>query len=88
MEVPLEHEARELDRIIFDELTLGRVERASRERYFDILQAMGRRGAEAVIIACTELPLLTEGVFTPPLACYNSTRLHAERAVELSLESA
>lgn len=87
VEPPLEDEAAELDRIIFDELTLGRVEAASRERYFEILRAMRGRGAEGVIVACTELPLLVEGGFAPPVVCYDSTQLHAERAVELSLES-
>ncbi|OGA60623.1 MAG: hypothetical protein A3G81_09145 [Betaproteobacteria bacterium RIFCSPLOWO2_12_FULL_65_14] len=88
VEAPLEHEAAELDRIILGELTLGRVDPASRERYFEILRAMRRRGAEGIIVACTELPLLVQGGFAPPAACYDSTLLHAERAVELSLESA
>lgn len=80
---PAEQEA--LDRMIFDELTLGRIVPQSRERLIGIVQSLGDRGVAGVIVGCTELPLLLAEV-APPIACYDTTRLHALAAVRLALQ--
>lgn len=74
----------ELQRIIVDELTVGRVEATSRQHCRTIMQRLSDEGAEAIIVACTELPLLVrpEDSVLPLL---DTTALHIEAALRLAL---
>jgi aspartate racemase len=74
----------EVDRIIFDELTLGRVEERSRATYAGVIEGLRDAGSQAVLLACTELMLLVppEG---SPLPVLDSMRTHAEAAVAAAL---
>ncbi len=75
-----------IHRIIYDELIAGRVEPASVEEFATIAAALSRRGAEAILLGCTELGLLTEaGAF--PVEVIDSTMLHADAAWELSVSA-
>jgi len=73
-----------LDAIIMDELTQGRIDDRSRQRVLAVIDRMRLAGLQGVIVGCTELPLLLDGA-APSLACYDTTRLHAEAAVEWAL---
>lgn len=67
--------------VIYDELVLGRVEDASRTAYREVMAGLVERGAEGIILGCTEVGLLVgEGDATVPL--FDTTRIHAERAVD------
>ncbi|MDH4107600.1 MAG: aspartate/glutamate racemase family protein [Gammaproteobacteria bacterium] len=72
-------------RVIYDELCLGRVESASRSGYLDIIDRLAQRGAEAVILGCTEIGLLVKQADTT-VKLYDTTAIHAECAVALALE--
>jgi aspartate racemase len=80
--VPGEAERAEVDRIIFDELTLGRVEPASRATYVRAIDGLREQGAEAVVLGCTEIGLLV-GPDDTTLPLVDSMRTHAEAAVAL-----
>lgn len=84
--VPQQH--RELvDRVIFEELTQGRILAESRSRYVDIVDALARDdGADAVVMACTEIGLLI-GADDVTIPLIDSMRVHATRAVDLALDS-
>lgn len=84
VDVPDQAERAEVDRIIFDELTLGRVEEGSRATYAGIIEGLRDAGSEAVLLACTELGLLVppEG---SPVPVLDSMRTHAEAAVAVAL---
>jgi aspartate racemase len=70
--------------VIYEELVHGRVEERSRAAYRDVMTRLVERGAEAIILGCTEIELLVrEADATVPL--FDTTRIHAERAVELAL---
>jgi aspartate racemase len=56
--IPEERDAAEVDRIIFEELCADRVLPESRVRLAAISQRLADRGAQAVVLGCTELPLL------------------------------
>jgi aspartate racemase len=84
--VPDEQERELVDRVIFDELTRGRVEDASRRQYVDVIDGLAANGAEAVVLACTEIELLV-GASDSSLPLVDSMRLHATRAVDLALDS-
>jgi aspartate racemase len=71
-------------RVIYEELCVGVVSDASREDYRRVMRALADRGAEAVLLGCTEIDLLV-GPQDAPVPVFDTTRLHAERAVELAL---
>ncbi|MET8867067.1 aspartate/glutamate racemase family protein [Nonomuraea sp. NPDC004580] len=70
--------------VIYQELTLGRVEPASREAYREIIAGLAGRGAEGVILGCTEITLLV-GQDDSPVPVFDSTRIHVETALDLAL---
>lgn len=70
--------------VIYDELCVGVISDASRDEYRRIMRALADRGAEAILFGCTEIDLLV-GPEDAPVPVFDTTRLHAERAVELAL---
>ncbi len=75
--VPEPAERQELDRIIWEELSHGIVQPASRSAARAMMAALQTQGAEAVILGCTELGLLVTADDTP-LPLYDTLRLHAD----------
>ena len=66
-------------RVIYDELCRGVISDDSRRQYRDVIDRLVARGAEGVILGCTEIELLiSAGDVTVPL--FPTTRLHAEAA--------
>ncbi|MEA3291812.1 MAG: aspartate/glutamate racemase family protein [Pseudomonadota bacterium] len=70
--------------VIYEELCHGRIEAASREDYLRIISELAERGAEGVILGCTEIALLVCQQDTK-VPLFDTTRIHAEAAVELAL---
>jgi aspartate racemase len=79
--VPAEEEQDEVDRIIFQELAVGRVLPASRERLLKIVAGYDVEGA---ILGCTELPMILRQEDTS-LPLLNTLALHAEAALDYAL---
>jgi len=73
-----------VDRIIFEELVLGRVEPDSRRRYLEVIDRLVADGADAVILGCTEIGLLVDASHTD-VPLYDTTQLHALAAVDAAL---
>jgi aspartate racemase len=73
-----------VDRVIYTELVLGTVEDASRAAFVEIIERLAARGAQGVILGCTEIELLV-GPSDIELPTFATTRLHAEAAVEFAL---
>ncbi|WP_428604247.1 aspartate/glutamate racemase family protein [Sedimenticola sp.] len=82
--VPESAEREQVHRIIYDELCQGQIKAASRECYLQIIQELQRAGAEAVILGCTEIALLVQQAHTP-VPLYDTTAIHAARAVEFAI---
>lgn len=82
--VPGPEDRERVHRVIYDELVLGRTEDASRRQFRRILAALAERGAEGVILGCTEIPLLVSGGDSP-VALFDTTRIHAEEGVRAAL---
>lgn len=80
--IPGEADRAELHRIIMDELTLGQVTATARETVVDASRRLIDDGAQAIVVACTELPLLLAEEDYPAPA-FDAARLHVEAAVEL-----
>ena len=75
---------RTVDRIIYDELCLGIIEEASKAAYQVVIDELVERGAQAVIAGCTEIGLLIRPDDCP-VPLLDTTRIHAERAVDRAL---
>ncbi len=73
-----------IHRVIFEEIVLGKLEEHSRQAYREIIVRQVARGAEGVILGCTEIPLLIQQVDSP-VPLYDTTELHALAAVDLAL---
>jgi aspartate racemase len=70
--------------VIYDELCVGVVDDGSRQEYRRIMAGLADRGAQAILLGCTEIDLLV-GPADAPVPVFDTTRLHAERAVDLAL---
>lgn len=71
-------------RVIYEELVQGRAEPTSRAAYRDIMARLAARGAEAIILGCTEIMLLVQ-TEDSPVPLFDTTALHAEAAVAQAL---
>jgi aspartate racemase len=70
--------------IIYDELVLGIVRDESRQRYQRVMAELADRGAEGVILGCTEIVMLIKPEHTA-LPVFDTTELHAIAAVDWAL---
>ncbi|KEO84698.1 aspartate/glutamate racemase family protein [Tumebacillus flagellatus] len=85
--VPEEEQKSVVNAVIFDELCQGVVKDTSREQYQAIMNDLTERGAQGLILGCTEITLLVQDQHAR-VPLFDSTYLHAKRAVELALEKA
>jgi aspartate racemase len=83
--VPGREDRRIVHRVIYDELCVGVVNDHSGREYRRIMGDLAERGAEAILLGCMEIDLLV-GPDDAPVPVFDTTRLHAERAVETALE--
>ena len=82
--IPETRDRAEVHRVIFDELAQGRVLDSSRLSYLAVLERLAAKGAEGVILGCTEIPMLiTQSDCGMP--AFDTTYLHAEAAVDWAL---
>jgi len=72
-----------VDGVIFSELVRGIVRDESRKAYETIMNSLVARGADAILLGCTEIGMLIKDYSSP---VYDTTILHARRAARLSLE--
>ncbi len=70
--------------VIYNELVQGNVIDCSREKYLAIIDSLHQRGAEAVILGCTEIALLIQQHHTE-VPVYDTTAIHAAEAVRMAL---
>jgi aspartate racemase len=85
--VPDEADRATVHRVIYDELVRGVVTDRSRAQYLDVIERLVARGAQAVLLACTEIGLLLrDGDASVPLL--DTTELHCAALVEVILDGA
>lgn len=82
--VPEDDDFRETDRVIYDELIRGKFLETSRAAFREIMARLVARGADAIILGCTEFPLLVKDGDTR-VPTYDTTILHAMAAVDRAL---
>ena len=84
--IPEEDDIAFVNRVIYDELCLGVISEDSRRGYLAVIDKLAARGAQGVILGCTEIGLLIRQSDTA-LPVFDTTRIHAERAASLALEA-
>lgn len=82
--VPQDRERDEIHRIIYEELCAGRIIDGSRAAFRDTIAGLVDRGAEAVILGCTEIAMLVTSADCP-VPLFDTTQLHATAAAEWSM---
>ncbi|WKW51639.1 aspartate/glutamate racemase family protein [Rhodomicrobium lacus] len=83
--VPDEKDRSLVHDVIYRELVAGRVNDASRQAYREIMARLVERGAQAIIMGCTEIMLLiSEEDCTVPL--FDTTTIHARAAIARALD--
>jgi aspartate racemase len=82
--VPRAADRRIVHDVIYNELCVGVVRDESREQYRRIMRDLAGRGAQAILFGCTEIDLLVDAQ-DAPVPAFDTTRLHAQKAVELAL---
>ncbi|MBD0686315.1 aspartate/glutamate racemase [Pseudomonas sp. PSB18] len=83
--VPDAEERQAVHRIIYDELCVGVISPASRQVYQQVIESLTRRGAQAIILGCTEIGLLIKPEHSA-LPLLDTTHLHARAAVAFALD--
>jgi aspartate racemase len=73
-----------LNGIIYEELCRGIVRDESRNTYIEAIERLAARGAEAVILGCTEIAMLIDDAVSP-LPVFDTTELHAKALVDAAL---
>ncbi len=85
MVVPSREDQEKINSIIFDELVLGKTTESSSKGIIEAIQKLKKLGCDAVILGCTEIPLVINSG-NSSLPVIDSTRLLARKALEYSLE--
>ena len=83
--IPNDDDVDVVNRVIYDELCLGKIFEKSKAVYLDIIQELVRNGAQGIILGCTEIGLLIQQSDTD-IPLFDTTRIHAKQAALKSLE--
>lgn len=82
--VPDEPQRAHIHQVIFDELCRGEIRPDSKVAYLKVVDSLADRGAQGVILGCTEIGLLIQASDTD-VRLFDTTEIHAEQAVQLAL---
>jgi aspartate racemase len=83
--IPNDAQREIIHRIIYEELVKGVIKNESRVEYLTIINDLIQRGAEGIILGCTEIGLLVSNEFTDAVL-FDTTKIHATKAVEFALK--
>jgi len=83
--IPDDEEREVINNILYNELCMGEIKKISKDKFKKIIDNLVLKGAEGIILGCTEIPLLIDKEdYEIPL--FDTTRIHAEEAVEYALQ--
>jgi len=82
--IPNGKERQIIDKVIFNELCLGKIKKSSKKKFIEIIKNLVNNGAEGIILGCTEIfMLIKKDDVQVPL--FDTTRIHAETAAKYAL---
>jgi aspartate racemase len=82
--IPNEEDRMLIHNIIYNELVKGIFKKESKKVYKNIIEKAIKKGAKGVILGCTEIPLLIKPSDVS-ITVFDTTKIHAESAIEFSL---
>jgi aspartate racemase len=82
--VPDDEERQVIHQIIYDELVHGIILPTSRDAYRRAMANLVARGAQGIILGCTEIMLLV-GQTDSPVPVFDTTTIHAEAAIQFAV---
>jgi aspartate racemase len=82
--IPGDEERESIHRILYSELCLGEIKDASKAAFKKIIDSLVSKGAEGIILGCTEIPLLVQQE-DYDIDLFDTTAIHAEAAVEYAI---
>lgn len=82
--IPDENDRQIIHQVIYEELVIGILKEESRKRYLEIIDKLQIKGAQGVILGCTEIPLLIKQDRSS-LSIFDTTTIHAKAAVKYAL---
>lgn len=84
--IPDEQERQHIHNILYNELCLGEIKEKSKDTFKEIINNLSSRGAEGIILGCTEIPLLVDQE-DYEIILLDTTTLHAQGTVDFALQS-
>ncbi len=82
--IPEQDDRKYIDQVIWDELVTGTITEKAKKGYLEIIEKLCDRGAEGIILGCTEIPLLIKPEDSP-VTTYDTTTLHAHAILDYAL---
>jgi aspartate racemase len=82
--IPDEDDRALVHRIIYDELCVGQVTDASRRAFVEVAKRLATRGADSLVLGCTEVGMLLDES-NAPLPIFDTALIHADAAVDFAL---
>ena len=83
--VPEKDERDYIDKVVFQELAKGNLRKESRDRFVEIIGGLVERGAQGVVLGCTEIPLLVRPEHTD-VKLFDTAVIHADKALRYAVE--
>ncbi len=83
--IPEEEERQFVHKVIFEELVHGRIVERSRDSFMHIIEGLVGRGAEGLILGCTEIPLLIQQQHVS-IPLFDTTRIHAKATARWAMK--
>jgi aspartate racemase len=83
--IPSDEERDVIHSILYSELCFGDIKEESKETFQEIIANLAARGAEGIVLGCTEIPLIVKQE-DYEIQLYDTTELHAKAAVDLALQ--
>lgn len=82
--IPNEQDREYINNVIFNEMCKGEFREESRENYLKIIAKLAEQGAEAIVMGCTEIPILLKDADSP-IPLLDTTAIHCSKAVKFAL---
>jgi aspartate racemase len=82
--IPNQEDQEFVNKVIFDELVHHILTEESQKGYLEVINRLKERGAEGVILGCTEIPLLVKQEDSP-IPVFDTTTIHAHATLKFAL---
>lgn len=83
--IPNDNEREIVNKVIYEELCLGKVQQTSRDYYRKVIQGLIETGAKAIVLGCTEIGLLIKQEDSD-VPLFDTTYIHALEAANMSIK--